>query len=104
KDIGGRDAYITRTPKSAAEFETELTAMIKGRGSHPCIVMWVPYNEGWGQWDTARITGSVQKLDPSRLVDDVSGWADRGVGDVNDMHNYPGPGAPDPEQKRAIVL
>jgi hypothetical protein len=66
--------------------------------------MWVPYNEGWGQWETARVVESIRQRDPSRLVDDVSGWTDRGVGDVNDMHKYPGPGAPEPEQKRAIVL
>jgi len=66
--------------------------------------MWVPYNEGWGQWDTARIVDFMKKLDRSRLVDDTSGWSDRAVGDVNDMHKYPGPGAPEPEQNRAIVL
>ncbi len=111
QDMPSGDRYIRpnqpdidRTPESAAEFEQELNALISGRGNHPCIVMWVPYNEGWGQWNTAHITDLVKKLDPSRLVDDTSGWADRGVGDVNDMHKYPGPGAPEPEAKRAIVL
>jgi beta-galactosidase/beta-glucuronidase len=104
KYIGGKDPDIKRSPESGAEFETELAALIEGRDAHPCIVMWVPYNEGWGQWDTARIVDLIKKQDPTRLVDDVSGWADRGVGDVHDMHKYPGPGAPEPEQKRAIVL
>ena len=66
--------------------------------------MWVPYNEGWGQWDTARIVDMIKKLDPTRLVDNTSGWSDRGVGDVNDMHMYPGPGSPQPEANRAAVL
>ncbi len=66
--------------------------------------MWVPYNEGWGQWDTARIVDMIKKLDPTRLVDDASGWCDRGVGDVHDMHKYPGPGSPEPEADRAVVL
>jgi len=52
--------------------------------------MWVPYNEGWGQWDTARIVEMIKKRDPTRLVDNASGWSDRGVGDVHDMHKYPG--------------
>ncbi len=104
KYIGGQDPDITRSPESAREFETELTALVEGRGNHPCIVMWVPYNEGWGQWDTPRIVEMIRKLDSSRLVDDASGWTDRGVGDVNDMHRYPGPGSPDPEEKRAVVL
>ena len=98
------DPDITRSPESAKEFESELEALIHGRQNHPCIVMWVPYNEGWGEWDTARIVKQIKEMDPTRLVDDASGWADRGVGDVNDMHKYPGPGAPEPEQNRAIVL
>ena len=104
KYISPKGADITRTPESAREFETELQALVEGRANHPCIVMWVPYNEGWGQWDTPRIVESIRKLDSTRLVDDASGWTDRGVGDVNDMHKYPGPGSPEPEAKRAIVL
>jgi hypothetical protein len=102
--IGGKDPDITRSPESAKEFEQELTALVLGRGNHPCIVMWVPYNEGWVQWDTARIVGMIKKLDPTRLVDNTSGWSDRGVGDVHDMHQYPGPGSPPPEANRAAVL
>ena len=104
KYIRGNEPDITRSPESAAQFEAELEALIKGRGNHPCIVMWVPYNEGWGQWDTARMVELVRKCDPTRLVDNPSGWTDRGVGDVMDMHKYPGPGAPAPEAKRASVL
>jgi len=104
KYIRPQDSDITRSPESGREFETELEALVLGHRNHPSIVMWVPYNEGWGQWDTARIVGSIKKLDPTRLVDDTSGWSDRGVGDVNDMHKYPGPGSPEPEEKRAVVL
>jgi len=104
KYIRARDSDITRSPESAAEFEKELAGLVEGRRNHPCIVMWVPYNEGWGQWDTARVVDRLKTLDPSRLVDNASGWTDRSVGDVNDMHKYPGPGAPEPEEKRAIVL
>lgn len=104
KYIGGKDPDITRSPAAAQEFEQELTALVEGRRNHPCIVMWVPYNEGWGQWDTPRIVEMIKKLDPSRLVDNASGWTDRAVGDVNDMHRYPGPGSPEPEERRAVVL
>jgi beta-galactosidase/beta-glucuronidase len=104
KYIKPNEPDITRTPESGKQFETELRALIEGRANHPCIVMWVPYNEGWGQWDTARIVDFVKFIDPSRLVINTSGWSDRGVGDVNDMHKYPGPGSPEPETKRAIVL
>ena len=104
KYIGTKDQDITRTPESARQFEQELAALVRGRANHPCIVMWVPYNEGWGQWDTPRIVEMIKQLDPTRLVDNTSGWSDRGVGDVNDLHKYPGPGSPEPEANRAAVL
>jgi hypothetical protein len=102
--IGPDDPDIKRSPESAKQFELELRRMIEARYSHPCIVMWVPFNEGWGQYDTARIVDYVRQLDPTRLVDNASGWTDRGVGDVIDLHEYPGPGSPQPEEKRAAVL
>ena len=104
KYIGGKDPDIQRTPESAQQFEAELTAMITTFYNHPSIIMWVPYNEGWGQWDTPRIVDLIKKLDPNRLVNNASGWTDRGVGDVHDIHSYPGPAAPPAEEKRAAVL
>ncbi len=102
--IGGKDPDIVRTAESAAQFETELTRMIHNLRSHPSIVMWVPFNEGWGQFDTARIAELAKRLDPTRLVNSASGWTDRGVGDVFDWHVYPGPESPKPEPNRAAVL
>jgi hypothetical protein len=64
----------------------------------------VPFNEGWGQYDTARVTNWVKKYDPSRLVDNASGWTDREAGDVHDIHVYPGPASPKPEASRAAML
>jgi beta-galactosidase/beta-glucuronidase len=104
KYIGGRDPDIQRSPESARQFEAELKAMITTFYNHPSIIMWVPYNEGWGQWDTPRIVNLIKKLDPTRLVNNTSGWSDRGVGDVHDIHSYPGPAAPPTEEKRAAVL
>jgi hypothetical protein len=102
--ISPRDGDIVRTPESARQFERELKAMIDTHQNHPCIVMWVVFNEGWGQYDTARLAKWVKDYDPTRLVNSASGWADRGAGDVNDMHRYPGPGSPKPEEHRAAVL
>jgi hypothetical protein len=104
KFIGGKDPDIQRSPESAQQFEAELTAMITTFYNHPSIIMWVPYNEGWGQWDTPRIVNLIKKLDPTRLVNNASGWTDRGVGDVHDIHSYPGPAVPPTEEKRALVL
>ncbi len=104
KYIKPEEADIVRTPESVAIFENEYKALISGLYNHPSIVMWVPFNEGWGQFDTARIVEFTRQLDPTRLVNNTSGWSDRGVGDVNDMHKYTGPDMPEPEEKRAVVL
>jgi hypothetical protein len=95
---------IIRSSESARQFELELKRMIDGRRNHPSIIMWVVFNEGWGQYDTPRLTNWVKEYDPSRLVNCASGWNDMKVGDVHDIHVYPGPGAPQPEAARAAVL
>ncbi|HXT40392.1 MAG TPA: glycoside hydrolase family 2 TIM barrel-domain containing protein [Candidatus Angelobacter sp.] len=95
---------MKRTPESAAIYEKELRALIEGRYNHPCIVTWVPFNEGWGQFDTARILNLTKQLDPTRLVDGASGGNDFPAGDILDHHQYPGPGAPKPVTDRAMVL
>src|SRR5437867_6651571 len=102
--IGARDPDIKRTEESGKQFERELKRLVDGRGNHPCIVMWVPFNEGWGQFETERITERIKTYDPSRLVDSTSGWTDRNVGDVHDIHSYPGPAVPKTETNRAVVL
>ncbi|HTI98283.1 MAG TPA: glycoside hydrolase family 2 TIM barrel-domain containing protein [Dongiaceae bacterium] len=93
-----------QTPEARTQFEAELQQMITGRRNHPCIVTWILFNEGWGQYDTERLVSWVKTLDPSRLVDNVSGWTDKRVGDIFDIHVYPGPEAPPPESDRATVL
>ncbi|MDE3066296.1 MAG: glycoside hydrolase family 2 [Verrucomicrobiota bacterium] len=92
------------TAASRQEFETELQHMIRELYNHPSIVQWDLFNEGWGQFDTESLTRWIKAMDPSRLVDDASGWTDLRVGDVIDMHNYPGPDSPAPESRRAAVL
>jgi len=64
----------------------------------------VPFNEGWGQYDTPRIVDWIKSYDPSRLVDNASGWTDQKCGDVIDVHSYPGPAMAPPEARRASVL
>ena len=91
-------------PEAKAQFESELRHMVEGLRNHPSIIMWVLFNEGWGQHDTARYAGIVRKLDPSRLIDNASGWEDAKVGDVLDIHMYRRPKPPPPQPDRAIVL
>jgi len=102
--IHGNDADIRRSEESARQYKQEFSSIIKALFNHPSIVMWVCFNEGWGQFDTPRIVNWVRSLDSTRLVDGASGWADRGIGDVVDVHDYPGPKAPPNEPGRAAVL
>ncbi len=104
KYIRPEDPDVVRTPESAAQFEAEWTGVVGSLRNHPSIVMWVPFNEGWGQYDTARIVEFTRKLDPTRPVNETSGWSWRGGGDVLDYHIYPGPGEPKPDPVRATVL
>ena len=71
-----------------ARFEKELDGMVRALGNVPCIACWVPFNEGWGQFDAARFADRVRQSDPSRLVDHASGWYDQGVGDMKSVHVY----------------
>jgi beta-galactosidase/beta-glucuronidase len=104
RSIRPNQADIMRSPESAKQYDLELKEMIDGRRNHPSIIMWVVFNEGWGQFDTPRVTNWVKEYDPSRLVNCASGWTDRAVGDVHDIHVYPGPGTTKPEEHRAAVL
>ncbi|MFB4263547.1 PA14 domain-containing protein [Nonomuraea sp. GTA35] len=92
------------------QFEAELKELVDQHRSSPSIIMWVPFNEGWGQYDQARVANLVKSWDPSRLVNNMSGInccgaVDGGNGDVKDFHIYPGPGNPGkPSGSRANVI
>ncbi|HLR26397.1 MAG TPA: glycoside hydrolase family 2 TIM barrel-domain containing protein, partial [Fodinibius sp.] len=104
RHIGPDDDDINRTAQSAIDFKDELKDMINQLYNHISIVTWVPFNEGWGQFNTESIADFTANLDSTRFVDIPSGWADRGVGDFHDIHSYPGPDMPEPEEDRAAIL
>jgi hypothetical protein len=97
------------TAADKAEFESELHTMIDQHRSHPSITTWIPFNEGWGEYDPARVATEVKGWDPSRLVNADSGQnccaslPDPHTGDIYDNHNYPDPGRPGITDNRAIV-
>ncbi|MBN2475672.1 MAG: glycoside hydrolase family 2 [Pirellulales bacterium] len=93
-----------RSDQSKANFRRELKAMIDTLHNSPSIVMWVPFNEGWGQYDTPEIVAWTQQYDSTRPVNEASGWHDKGSGNVSDMHSYPGPGMRPVEDNRVGVL
>lgn len=86
--IKEEDPDLNMSTQDAAQFELELRRMIDIHYNSPSIVMWVPFNEGWGQYATCRIADAVKKLDPTRLVNAISGFALRPCGDIYDIHTY----------------
>ena len=92
------------TEEDRTQFRWEMKAMVDQLFNHPSIVMWVPFNEGWGQHDTPTYVEKLREWDPTRLINNASGWTDAGVGDVLDIHDYPGPSSPVVMDGRAAVL
>lgn len=102
---GGWDK--SRTEASETIYRTEWNSIIDYLFNFPCIVVWVPFNEAWGQFKTAEITKWTMQKDPSRLVNSASGGNFHEVGHILDVHNYPGPEMPKPEifgSSQALVL
>jgi len=78
-----------RTSAKARElYYEELREMVDTLYNCPCIALWVPYNEGWGQFDSAKAYKLLKEWDPTRTVDSASGWHDQGVTDVISKHIY----------------
>lgn len=86
------------------EFEHEMRRTVRTLYGHPSIILWTLFNEGWGQFDTVRLTKELKQLDPTRLVDAASGWFDQRCGDVRSTHNYFFRLGVKPEKERASVL
>ncbi len=83
---------FVRSEESAEQYRTEWNEIMDNLHSHPSIVVWVPFNEGWGQFDTKNVAAWTKAKDPSRLVNAASGGNFfYGAGDILDVHNYPAP-------------
>ena len=90
-------------PAGREEYAHELADTVQALRCHPCIACWVPFNEGWGQFDAGKAVQTLRTLDGTRLVDEASGWFDQGGGDVHSLHNYFYPLRIRP-QKRTVAL
>ncbi len=94
EDVRGREAY-----------RRELGETVSLLYNCPCVAMWVPFNEGWGQFDALRATVELRALDQTRTIDHASGWHDQGGGDVKSLHVYFKPYRfRSDERGRAVVL
>lgn len=105
--IIGRATDKDRTPESEAIYKKEWAEIMQDLHNFPCIVVWVPFNEAWGQFKTKEIVEWTMKKDPSRLVNQASGGNFEAVGHLIDLHNYPEPAMPDASvfgKTQAVVL
>ena len=87
-----------------AAWEQECLDTVDHLCNVPSLAVWVPFNEGWGQFDAARIAKLIRKKDPTRPVDHASGWFDQKGGDFRSIHNYFRPLKVKPDGKRAFVI
>lgn len=86
---GGTDKQ--RSIASATNYYNEWRDIVDQCGQHPCVVVWVPFNEAWGQFETEKVVNWTKEYDPSRLVNPASGGNHRDCGDIFDIHHYPQP-------------
>jgi len=105
QDMPSVNSYAAKPqPTDKPQFKTELERMVENHANHPAIIMWVLFNEAQGQHDDEKLAAAVRAVDSSRLINVASGGPDRDCSDVIDMHSYPGPNSPKPDEKRAAVL
>lgn len=96
----GRADFLGR-----AQYVADMRRTVKLLYNAVSLALWVPFNEGWGQFDSARITGDLRALDPTRPIDSVSGWHDNGAGDFKSPHVYYRKFHAKPDDKgRALIL
>ncbi|UJH90745.1 hypothetical protein LZ575_18590 [Antarcticibacterium sp. 1MA-6-2] len=95
---------LQRSAESEAIFRKEWKNIMDYLYSYPSIVVWVPFNEAWGQFKTEEITEWTKNYDPSRLVNSASGGNHFQTGDILDLHNYPDPSLYLYDAQRVTVL
>jgi len=105
--VFGKATDKARTEASEKIYRDEWKEIMQDLYNFPCIVVWTPFNEAWGQFKTKEIINWTMQEDPSRLVNTASGGNFEDVGPIIDLHNYPEPLMPDPVlfgSKRILVL
>lgn len=86
------------------QYYTDLKNMVSTLYNYPSIAVWVPFNEGWGQFDAAKATKEVREIDSGRLINEACGWFDQGGGDMYSIHNYRHKLKVKPQQDRVVAL
>lgn len=101
------DLYKTFAREDAwgrAQYYIDLEGMVEELYNHPCIAAWVPFNEGWGQFDANAATEHIRKLDSTRFINEACGWFDQKGGDMYSIHHYYGGMRIKPQKERVVAL
>ncbi len=99
--------FARADPDGRRAFRAEMRGTVRLLRNTPSLAVWVPFNEGWGQFDANDVTAELRALDPTRTIDHASGWHDQRGGDLWSLHVYrrrfevPERG---PDEHRALVL
>lgn len=93
KDEAGRKQYYE-----------DLKGMVEQLYNYPSIAVWVPFNEGWGQFDATKATALIKTVDNSRLINEACGWFDQKGGDMYSIHNYLRKLKVKPNKDRVVAL
>ena len=93
KDEAGRKQYYE-----------DLKGMVEQLYNYPSIAVWVPFNEGWGQFDATKATTLIKTVDNSRLINEACGWFDQKGGDMYSIHNYLRKLKVKPNKDRVVAL
>ena len=97
--------WFKRTDEAGRkQYYEDLKGMVEQLYSHPCIAVWVPFNEGWGQFDANKATELIRSLDQTRFVNEACGWFDQHGGDMFSIHNYLRKLKVKPQKDRVVAL
>ena len=100
--LDGTDCVVPQEWKD--NFYKEWSEIIDAVRCFQCIVVWVPFNEAWGQFDTRKVVDFTREKDPTRLINQSSGGNFEFCGDIQDCHHYPQPAMNAVEGKFVNVL
>ena len=82
------DKFAREDEQERKVWEQEAYDTVRTLYNCTSVCMWVPFNEGWGQFDSVRISENIRRMDGSRTIDHASGWQDQGYGDFRSLHVY----------------
>ena len=96
--------FARKDESGRRQYYKDLEGMVMQLYNYPSIAVWVPFNEGWGQFDASKATALIRSLDDTRLINEACGWFDQKGGDMYSIHNYLRKLKVKPQEDRVVAL